>query len=82
MLNAHLHYPSCLIDGVFTQTDNGLRFYETVGFTQKVIQTAQETIRKRLLGLFVRRDLLSSDESERMQSWETAADFPCMPGLE
>ncbi|MEO1926502.1 MAG: transposase, partial [Gammaproteobacteria bacterium] len=56
MLNPHLHFHSCLIDGVFTQTDNGLRFHPTVGLTQKVIQTAQETIRKRLLGLFVRRD--------------------------
>jgi hypothetical protein len=47
-LNAHLHYHSCLIDGVFAQTENGLRFYETVGLTQKVIQTAQETIRNRV----------------------------------
>ncbi len=65
-LNAHLHYHSCLIDGVFAQTENGLRFYETVGLTQKVIQSAQETIRKRLLRLFVRCGLLSSDESEQM----------------
>ncbi len=66
---------SCLIDGVFAQTDNGWRFYETVGLTQKVIETVQETIRKRLLRLFVRRDLLSSDESEDMQSWRNGGGF-------
>ena len=75
-LNAHLHYHSCLIDGVFAQTENGLRFYETVGLTQKVIQTAQETIRNRVLRLFVRRDLLSSDESEHMLTWENGGGFP------
>ena len=75
-LNAHLHYHSCLIDGVFAQTENGLRFYETVGLTQKVIQSAQETIRKRLLRLFVRRGLLSSDESEQMLTWENGGGFP------
>ena len=74
-LNAHLHYHSCLIDGVFAQTENGLQFYATVGLTQKVIQTAQETIRKRLLRLFVRRTLLSSDESEQMQIWENGGGF-------
>jgi len=74
-LNAHLHYHSCLIDGVFAQTENGLRFYETVGLTQKVIQTAQETIRNRVLRLFVRRDLLSSDESEHMLTWENGGGF-------
>jgi len=75
MLNAHLHYHSCLIDGVFAQTENGLQFYETVGLTQKVIQTVQETIRKRVLRLFFRRDLLSSDESEQMQTWENGGGF-------
>ncbi len=30
---------------------------------------------RRLLRLFVRRDLLSSDESERMQSWENGGGF-------
>ena len=54
---------------------NGLRFYETVGLTQKVIQSAQETIRKRLLRLFVRRGLLSSDESEQMLAWENGGGF-------
>ena len=54
---------------------NGLRFYETVGLTQKVIQSAQETIRKRLLRLFVRRGLLSSDESEQMLTWENGGGF-------
>ncbi len=75
MLNAHLHYHSCLIDGLFARTENGLQFYKTVGLTQKVIQTAQETIRKRVLRLFVRRDLLSSDESEQMQTWENGGGF-------
>jgi hypothetical protein len=64
------------MEGVFAQTENGLRFYETVGLTQKVIQSAQETIRKRLLRLFVRRGLLSSDESEQMLTWENGGGFP------
>ena len=75
MLNAHLHFHSCLIDGVFAQTGNGLSFYKTVGITQKVIETAQETIRKRLLRLFVRRDLLSFDEAEAMQNWGNGGGF-------
>ena len=73
--NAHLHFHSCLIDGIFAQSDNGLSFYKTVGITQKVIETAQETIRKRLLRLLVRRDLLSSDEAKAIQNWGNGGGF-------
>ncbi len=75
MLNAHMHNHSCIIDGLFAETGNELRFYEAVGLTQKVIQTTQETIRKRVLRQFVRCGLLSSDDTEQMQAWENGGGF-------
>ncbi len=68
-LNAHLHYHSCMIDGLFTQTEEGLQFYRTTGLSGEVIQQAQKKIRKRVLSLFVRHGLLSPDESIPIYKW-------------
>ncbi len=59
VLNAHLHYHSCMIDGLFAQTEEGLQFYEVTRLSDEAIHQAQEKIRKRVLRLFVRRGLLS-----------------------
>ncbi len=64
-LNAHLHYPSCLIDGVFAETDPGVQFFEASALTDEAVKTVQETIRKRLLRLFVRKGLLDKEVAEQ-----------------
>ncbi|MES9858985.1 MAG: transposase [Sedimenticola sp.] len=74
-LNTHLHYHSCMIDGLFAQTEDGLQFYEVTGLSDEVIQQAQMKIRKRVLRLFVRRGLLSSDDAEQMQAWQNGGGF-------
>ncbi|MES9858571.1 MAG: transposase [Sedimenticola sp.] len=74
-LNPHLHYHSCMIDGLFAQTEEGLQFYEATGLHSEVIQQAQEKIRKRVLRLFVRRGLLSADDAEQMQTWQSGGGF-------
>ncbi|MES9855239.1 MAG: transposase [Sedimenticola sp.] len=74
-LNPHLHYHSCMIDGLFAQTRDGLQFYEATGLSSEVIQQAQEKIRKRVLRLFVRRGLLSTDDAEQMQIWQNGGGF-------
>jgi len=74
-LNAHLHFHSCMIDGLFAQTEEGLQFYEATGLSGDAIQQAQEKIRKRVLRLFVRRGLLSSDDAQQMQSWQNGGGF-------
>jgi len=56
-------------------TENGLQFYEVTGLNSEVIQQAQEKIRKRVLSLFVRRGLLSSDDVEQMQAWQNGGCF-------
>ncbi len=75
MLNSHMHYHSCMIDGLFAETADGLQFYEATGLHSEVIQFAQEKIRKRVLRLFVRRGLLCSDDAEQMQVWENSGGF-------
>ncbi|MES9906770.1 MAG: transposase [Sedimenticola sp.] len=74
-LNPHLHYHSCMIDGLFAQTEEGLQFYEVTGLSSEVIQQAQEKIRKRVLRLFVRRGVLSADDAEQMQTWHNGGGF-------
>ncbi len=74
-LNTHLHYHSCMIDGLFAQTEDGLQFYEVTGLSDEVIQQAQMKIRKRVLRLFVRRGLISSDDAEQMQIWQNGGGF-------
>ncbi len=55
MINSNLHYHSCMIDGLFAETENGLQFYEATGLNRVIIQSAQEKIRQRVLRLFVKR---------------------------
>gem|GEM_PF-918464 len=74
-LNPHLHYFSCMIDGLFAQTESDLYFYEATGLSSEVIQQAQEKIRKRVLRLFVRRGLLSADDAEQMHTWHNGGGF-------
>ena len=74
-LNAHLHYHSCLIDAVFAETDQGLQFFQASALTDEVLERIQETIRKRLLRLFVRKGLLDKEAAEQMRQWSHGGGF-------
>ncbi len=52
-----------------------MQFYEATGLSDEVIHRAQKKIRKRVLSLFVRRGLLSSDEAQQMQTWQNGGGF-------
>ncbi len=64
-----------MMDGLFAQTEEELQFYEATGLSDEVIQQAQKKIRKRVLSLFVRRGLLTSDDAEQMQTWQNGGGF-------
>ncbi|MES9905542.1 MAG: transposase [Sedimenticola sp.] len=74
-LNAHLHFHSSMIDGLFAQTEEGLQFYEASGLSDEVIHQVQKKIRRWVLSLFVRRGLLSSDDAQQMQTWQNGGGF-------
>ncbi len=64
-----------MMDGFFAQTEERLQFYAATGLSDEVIQQAQKKIRKRVLRLFVRRGLLTSDDAEQMQTWQNGGGF-------
>ncbi|OQX32104.1 MAG: hypothetical protein B0D96_03155 [Candidatus Sedimenticola endophacoides] len=80
-LNTHLHYHSCMIDGLFAQTESGLRLYQAIGLSGEVIRQSQERIRKRVLRLFVRRGVLSEEDAQQMQAWEHGGGFSLDAGV-
>lgn len=71
-LNAHLHFHCCIIDGVFSVTEEGIQFHEALDFTETVVHEMEETVGKRVLSLFKRRSLLSEDDVNDMLSWENS----------
>ena len=74
-LNAHIHYHSCIVDGLFAETEKGMRFYQTADLSDEVIHQAQEQIRKRILRLFVRRELLTPEAADQMKRWKNGGGF-------
>jgi Arc/MetJ family transcription regulator len=75
LLNAHLHFHAVVIDGVFLGEDaETLRFEET-HLTPETVQRLQTTIRRRIVGLFVRRGLLERADGEAMCACEHGGGF-------
>ncbi len=76
-LNAHVHLDLCMLDGVVVPGRQGLAF-RGAQVDEACVERMQALVRKRVLGLFERRGLLSRETVASMQGWGTTADFLCM----
>ena len=68
-LNAHVHLHLCMLDGVVAQVD------------EACVQRVQAAVRQRVLGLFERRGLLSSETVAGMQGWGHSGGFSVHAGV-
>ncbi|MBE0466601.1 MAG: transposase [Candidatus Desulforudis sp.] len=73
-LNGNIHFHCCVIDGVFSAADEALRFDEAA-ITPEAIAQVQAEVRKRVLSLFKRRKLLSSENVDAMREWGHEGGF-------
>jgi hypothetical protein len=73
-LNANLHFHCCVIDGLFSEADEGVRFHPAF-LTDRALAKVQQQTRRRVLKLFQRRQLLSPEAVETMQAWEHDGGF-------
>ncbi len=74
-INNHLHYHCAVIDGVFSEYDGALRFDEASALDAADIAALERVVAKRVLRLFERRALLSSEAAQDMASWAHNAGF-------
>ncbi|MCU0735766.1 MAG: transposase [Methylotetracoccus sp.] len=77
-LNANLHFHCCVIDGVFSATEEDLRFHPAC-LTDRALAKVQQQTRRRMLKLFQRRGLLPAEAVETMQAWEHDGGFHAAP---
>ena len=71
----HLHL--CILNGVVAQGRQELVF-RRARVDEACVQRVQAAVRQRVLGLFERRRLLSSETVAVMQKWGTVAIVLCM----
>ncbi len=66
-LNPHLRFHCIVIDGVFEPAPaHGVVFHAATGVDATAIARVQESVRQRLLRVFVRRGLLLGDAAQAM----------------
>jgi len=73
-LNAHLHFHCCVIDGLFSANEEGLRFHPA-GLTDQALAQVQRQTRRRVLQLFQRRALLPEEATALMLGWDHGGGF-------
>ena len=66
-LNVHLHFHSCVIDGIFDSRGN---FYPIDYLSQGEIKQEEEMIKKRIIRFFYRRGVISHEDMTNMLKWE------------
>ena len=75
-LNAHLHFHCVVIDGVFDATaTGGIDFRAAAGLGAPAVAAVQSCVRRRLLRIFVRRDLLPGADARATAQWEHGGGF-------
>jgi hypothetical protein len=70
-----VHFHCCVIDGLFSAAEEGIRFHPAYLTDAAIAQVHQQT-RRRVLKLFHRREWLSLEAVEAMQAWEHDDGFP------
>ena len=79
-LNAHVHLHLCMLDGVVVQGRQGLAFRGAQVY-EACVERVQTAVRQRVLGLFERRGLLSSETVGVMQGWGHSGDCSVHAGV-
>ncbi len=78
-LNAHVHLHLCMLDGVVAQGWQGLAF-RRAEVDEACVERVQAALRQRVLRLFARRGLLSSETVGVMQGWGHRGGFSVHAG--
>jgi hypothetical protein len=68
-LNPHVHFHCCVTDGLFNAEAEGVKFHGIEAITEEDLQGIQQTLRRRLIGLFKRRGLLEPEQAQDLLSW-------------
>ena len=79
-LNAHVHLHLCMLDGVVAQGRQGLAF-RGAQVDEACVERVQARVRRRVLGLFERRGLLSRETVAVMQGWGHRGGFSVHAGV-
>jgi hypothetical protein len=75
-LNAHFHYHVVVLDGVFSETDEGgVEFHEASKLEPRHWQELQRTVQKRVLRYFRRHDLVDASTTADMLTWQGTGGF-------
>jgi hypothetical protein len=74
-LNPHFHFHLVVLDGVFTETEGGVRFHEATHFSPDDAGTLASLLQRRILRLFQRRGLLDEHTVDDMLTWQGTGGF-------
>jgi len=86
-LNPHFHFHLVVVDGLFegieddtiqdpnTNPESNLRFHEATALTQELLESLQQTVRKRVLRHFSRHGLLEPHDAQDMLTWDHGGGF-------
>lgn len=75
-LNAHFHYHVVVLDGVFSESEEGgMEFHEASELEVRHWQELQRTVQKRVLRYFRRHDLLDESATTNMLTWQGTGGF-------
>ena len=75
-LNAHFHYHLIVLDGVFSEAEDGdVRFHEASDLEPRHWEALQRTVQRRVLRYFCRRGLLDEHTTADMLSWQGTGGF-------
>ncbi|HUF51984.1 MAG TPA: transposase [Longimicrobiales bacterium] len=80
-LNPHFHFHVVVLDGVFSESDDGsVTCHEATHLSADDVQRLERTLQRRVLRLFQRRGLLDEHTVEYMLSWQASGGFD--PGFD
>jgi hypothetical protein len=75
-LNPHFHFHLVVLDGLFAEgPDGSVRFHPVGDPGSNDLHRLQQTLRRRVLRLFLRRQLLDEPTVENMLTWQAAGGF-------
>ncbi len=69
-LNRHIHYPCCILDGVFDPIEEGaVQFRQASALAPEEVAVIEEQVRRRVLRWFSRHGLLDPDDARDRLAW-------------
>jgi hypothetical protein len=75
-LNPHFHFHVVILDGVFSEGDDGsVTFHNATPLSADDVLRLERTLQRRVLRLFQRRGLLDEGTVENMLTWQASGGF-------